>query len=141
MSNTANLNKSFPNNDFFEVELAVIERDTAQYRKERLDKLVLELQSKSNLIAEKPTEPPHPQTVKEVTFSTLVYAPQQGAKLGSYEIANKPRVDSNRWIYAYNILRQNNATIQDRYHEEGYEYSYWLYGEEKIYRQKLKEKT
>jgi hypothetical protein len=80
-------------------------------------------------------------TVQEVTFTTLRFEPQQGAKLGEYEVAYKQNNLQDKWSSAYNILRNSNATIKDRYHGEGYESSYWIYGEGKIYRQKLKPKT
>ena len=76
----------------------------------------------------------------EQTFTVLRYDPQQGAKLGEFEVAQKTNNLSDKWNSAYNILKANNATIKDRYHGEGYQYSYWLYIEEKIYRQKLKPK-
>jgi hypothetical protein len=79
--------------------------------------------------------------VQEVTFTTLRFETQQGAKLGEYEIAYKQSNLSDKWQSAYNILRNSNATIKERYHGEGYQFSYWLYGEEKIYCQKLKPKT
>ena len=140
MINTANLNKSFSNNDL-EVALAVIERDTAQYRKERLDKLILELQSKSSFIPEKPAVPKQSSAVLEANFSTLKFEPQEGTKLGNFEVAHKQNNFPDKWQPAYNILNVNNATIQNRYHGEGYVFSYWLFNEGKIYRQKLKEKT
>jgi hypothetical protein len=76
--------------------------------------------------------------VKELTFSTLKFELLQGAKLGEYEIAYKANNLEDKWRSAYNILRNSNATIKDRYHGEDYQYSYWLYDEDKIYRQKLK---
>jgi hypothetical protein len=79
--------------------------------------------------------------VQEVTFTTLKFETQQGAKLGQFEVAHKQNNLSDKWQSAYNILRVNNATIKDRYHGEGYQYSYWLFGEDKIYRQKLKPKS
>jgi hypothetical protein len=75
--------------------------------------------------------------VQEITF-TLNYEVQQGAKLGEYEIAHKLSNLEDKWRPAYAILRNNNSTINDRYYGETYQYSYWLYGENKIYRQKLK---
>ncbi len=78
--------------------------------------------------------------VGEVNFTTLKFEPQQGAKLGDYEIAHKASNLDDKWRSAYNILRNSNATIKDRYHGQDYQYSYWLYGEDKIYRQKLKPK-
>jgi hypothetical protein len=77
----------------------------------------------------------------ETTFSILHFEPQQGAKLGEYEVANKTNNLPDKWSSGYNILRDCNATIKDRYHGEGYQHSYWLYVEDKIYRQKLKPKT
>jgi len=79
--------------------------------------------------------------VQEATFTTLRFEAQQGAKLGSFDIAYKQNNLSDKWQSAYNILRNSNATIKDRYHGEAYQYSYWLYAEDKIYRQKLKPKT
>jgi hypothetical protein len=76
--------------------------------------------------------------VQELTFNTLKFEAQKGAQLGDYEIAHKSGNLEDKWRPAYNILRNSNATIKDRYHGEGYEYSYWLYGQDKIYRQKLK---
>ncbi len=76
----------------------------------------------------------------ELNFSTLKFEAQQGAKLGEFEIAHKANNLEDKWRPAYNILRNSNATIKDRYHGETYEYSYWLFDEDKIYRQKLKPK-
>ncbi|MCW4008681.1 MAG: hypothetical protein NWF09_08370 [Candidatus Bathyarchaeota archaeon] len=78
--------------------------------------------------------------VQEATFSILRFEPQQGAKLGEYEIAYRAGNLEDKWRSAYNILCNSNATMQNRYHGEGYQYSYWLYGEDRIYRQKLKPK-
>jgi len=78
---------------------------------------------------------------KELTFSTLKFELLQGAKLGDYEVAYKQNNLSDKWQSAHNILRVNNSTIKDRYHCETYQYSYWLYCEDKIYRQKLKPKA
>jgi hypothetical protein len=79
-------------------------------------------------------------TVNEATFTALKFEAQQGAKLGDYETANKTNNIENKWQPAYNILQNSNATIKDRLHGQNYQYSYWLFGEDKIYRQKLKPK-
>lgn len=79
--------------------------------------------------------------VAEINFTILRFEKQQSLKLGEYEIAYKQNNLDDKWRQAYNILRNNNATIKDRYQGEGYQYSYWLYGEDKIYRQKIKPKT
>lgn len=78
--------------------------------------------------------------VKEETFNILKFEKQQGAKIGQYEVAYKANNIEDKWTQAYNILKQENATINSRYHGEAYQHSYWLYGEGKIYRQKLNRK-
>ena len=82
-----------------------------------------------------------PAAVSEVTFNILKFEAQQGAKLGEYAVAYKASNIEDKWTHAYNVLRNSNATIKDRYHGEGYEFSYWLYGADKIYRQKLEPKA
>ncbi|MCL5949793.1 MAG: hypothetical protein M1490_04890 [Candidatus Bathyarchaeota archaeon] len=79
--------------------------------------------------------------IQESNFNVLKFETQQSAKLGEYEVAYKQGNPADKWSSVYNILKGGNATIQDRYYCEGYQYSYWLYGEDKIYRQKLKPKT
>lgn len=76
----------------------------------------------------------------ESIFAELHFESLQGAKLGDYEVAYKTSNVADKWISAYNVLRTCNATIKDRFHGEGYRYCYWLYVEDKIYRQKLKPK-
>lgn len=76
--------------------------------------------------------------VKEETFSILKYEKQQGNRLGEFEVAYQTHNIPEKWSHAYGILRRNNATINNRYHGTSYTYSYWLYGDGKIYRQKLK---
>jgi hypothetical protein len=75
-----------------------------------------------------------------VTFNILKFEVQQGAKIGEYEVAYQPNNIAEKWNSAYNVLRSSNATIKDRYYGKGYVYAYWLYGEGKIYRQKLRGK-
>ena len=87
-------------------------------------------------LGEKPQQ--QPAAVTEVTFTTLRFDALRGAKIGDYEVAYKASNLPDKWQQAYNILRQSNATIQTRYRGAGYAHSYWLFGEGKIYRQKLK---
>ena len=79
--------------------------------------------------------------VNEETFLGLKFEAQQGSKLGSFEVAYKANTEnpSDKWQNAYDLLSKGNATIKDRYHGKSYEFAYWLYGEGKIYRQKLKQ--
>lgn len=76
--------------------------------------------------------------VKEETFTCLKFDKQQGTRLGEFEVAGKASNLVDKFSHAYGVLRANNATIQSRYHGPSYAYSYWLYGEDKIYRQKMK---
>jgi hypothetical protein len=82
-----------------------------------------------------------PAAVKETTFTTLKWDAQKGSKLGDFEVAYKASNIEDKWQHAFNILRNSNATIKERYHGESYSHSYWVYGQDKIYRQKLKPKT
>ena len=75
--------------------------------------------------------------VQETTFAILKFESQQGARIGEYEVAYKASNIEDKWQHALNILRNSNATIKDRYHGEDYQFGYWLYGQDKIYRQKL----
>ena len=74
--------------------------------------------------------------VNELTFSTLKWDPQKGAQLGEFDVAYKAGNIEEKWQHAFNILRSANATIKGRCHGTGYSYSYWVYGQDKIYRQK-----
>lgn len=76
--------------------------------------------------------------VKEETFISLKFDKQQGTRLGEFEVAYKASNLPEKFSHAYGVLRANNATIKSRYHGPGYAYRYWLYGEDKIYRQKKK---
>jgi hypothetical protein len=76
--------------------------------------------------------------VLEETFNILKFEPQQGARIGEFEIASKVNNAAEKWTQAFNLLVKSNATIKDRYHGREYVYSYWIFGEGKIYRQKLK---
>jgi len=81
-----------------------------------------------------------PTTTQETTFNILKFDPQKGAQLGDYEVAYKTNNNEATWTIAFNVLKHQNATIKDRFHQEGYQHSYWLFGEGKIYRQKMKPK-
>jgi hypothetical protein len=141
-SNTPFKHKDFaPNLNDLEILLLLIERDTAQFKKERIDELLNTVgQAKGYQDAEKKTcaESSKGTAVTEVTFNILKFEAQEGAKLGNYEMAAKTSNLEEKWTHAYNILRNSNATISARYFGKGYIFSYWIYGEDKIYRQKLK---
>ncbi len=79
-----------------------------------------------------------PAVVNETTFSILKWDPQKGAQLGDFEVAYKASNLEDKWQPAFNILRNSNAVIKNRYSGAEYCYAYWIYGNNKIYRQKLK---
>jgi hypothetical protein len=88
----------------------------------------------------KEAKPPKKETpsVVEQTFLCLKFEPQQGQRIGPYDVAYEPQNLPSNWTHAMNILKANNAVIEKRYRGPGYQYSYWLFGDHKIYRQKLK---
>lgn len=90
-------------------------------------------------IADQPSQN-QPESTPENIFSVLTFEQREGARLGEYETAQKTTNPTEAWNKAVSILEKNQSTISSRYHEEGYTYSYWLYGEnhDRIYRQKLK---
>jgi hypothetical protein len=88
----------------------------------------------------KTSEAAQEAAVREETFS-LNFEPQQGTRIGPFDVAHKACNSSEKWTIAYNILKQSNASINARYHGQGYVYAYWLFGQDRIYRQKLKPKA
>jgi len=76
--------------------------------------------------------------VKEETFTVLKFEKQRGNKIGEFEVAYKANNIPEKFQRAYNILEKNNATISNRYRGDGYIFTHWLYGKDKIYRQKMK---
>jgi hypothetical protein len=82
---------------------------------------------------------PAPAAMKEDVFAGLVWESQEGKQIGLYEVAYKANNEPNRWTPAHEFLEKNKAAINARYHGEGYVHSYWLYHDNKIYRQKLKQ--
>jgi len=76
--------------------------------------------------------------VREETFYILKWEAQKGSKIGDFEVATKANNPEDKWAHAHNILKASNATISNRYHGPNYVYAYWLYQEDKIYRQILK---
>jgi hypothetical protein len=87
----------------------------------------------------KPQEPT--SFAKEETFTVLKFEPAKGERLGEFEVAYKSSNSPDKWSQAYNILRQNNAVINSRYCGSNYSFCYWLYGEDRIYRQRRKQQT
>jgi hypothetical protein len=84
----------------------------------------------------------HGAAVKEEVFlKLLAWEPSKGEKLGDYETTSrKANNNSDTFNHAYNVLKANNAAINNRFHGEGFTYTFWLYVEKPdvIYRQVLK---
>jgi hypothetical protein len=80
-------------------------------------------------------------TISEEPFLGLRWEKKQGARLKEYEFTSKVANDGNDdFHHCLNILKANRATINNRFHCEGWKYSYWLYANKPgvIYRQQLK---
>jgi hypothetical protein len=82
-------------------------------------------------------EPTQQKTVSEQAFN-LKFVEHTGSKLNEYATAERKDNDEQAWLQAFNILKQNDSTINERFHAAGYVYSYWIYNE-RIFRQKLKQ--
>lgn len=79
--------------------------------------------------------------VKEETFTVLNFEKQTGAKIGEFEVISKTNNIPEKFQRAFTILEKSNATISNRYHGEGYGFSYWMHEcGERIFRQALKSK-
>jgi len=120
----------------FEISMLVLERDVSQYRVERIDELLNKIgETKGFADAEKK---PIATFVPQETFTILKFEPAKGERLGEFEVAHKNNNLPDKWSHAFNILRTNNAVINSRYCGPDYHFSYWLYGADRIYRQKKK---
>ncbi len=84
--------------------------------------------------------PPGAVAVKEETFLTLKFDAIKSDRLVGLEAASKSNNLADKWNSAFNILRQSNSTIKSRYRGDNYEFSYWIYGDDRIFRQPLKQK-
>ena len=124
----------------FEISKLLIRRNCLKFEIEQLDELLNKIGEAKGLadVAQKAGAKTQSAAVDETTFQILKFEPQQGAKLGDYETADRKGNIPEKFQYALGVLSKSNATIQSRYHGQGYVYGYWLYGSDKIYRQKLK---
>jgi hypothetical protein len=82
--------------------------------------------------------PPEFKAIPETVFSRLAFEPHVGEKLKEYEIAQAKNNKQKEFDEAFAILKEANATINNRFHQDGYVFSYWLYSQA-IFRQKLKQ--
>lgn len=78
--------------------------------------------------------------LSEETFNVLKWQSEKGSRLGVYEIAYRSQNVLENWQHCFNILKANNATIANSFHEESYQFRYWIYPEkydDRIFRKKL----
>jgi len=85
-----------------------------------------------------PAEVRQASAVKEETFLTLKWVDQKGEKLGQYETADKKDNPGDSWQSVFNILQKSEASISKRYRGPQYQHGYWLFGQDRIFRQRLK---
>jgi hypothetical protein len=124
-----------------ELLIVVANRDIAHFAMGRWDEIINKSGEAQGFLESAKQAPKPPKTesavVNESVFLQLCWEPQHSEKMGDYDIAAQKNCDA-KFADAIKILQTSNATIKDRYHGEGYQYSYWLYGEGRIFRQKLK---
>lgn len=125
----------------FEIQMLILERNACQYKVEQIDELLNKIGEAKGLQDSSSHQTSHISkvTVQELAFSVLKWLPQEGEKIGAFETTSKADSDQVKWSTAYDELKKAGATIKDRYHGTGYQYSYWLFGQDKIYRQKHKQ--
>jgi hypothetical protein len=75
-------------------------------------------------------------SVSEEIFSTLKYKSRTGY-IGPYQVALKSNNGPEKWSAAFAILKNAGATLRSQYQGTGYQFSYWIYGCDKIYRTKV----
>jgi len=81
--------------------------------------------------------------ISEEPFFALKWDKKEGNKLKEYETTTKAQNSgSDNFHHCLNILTRNKATIQNRFHDKGWGFSYWLYPQREgtIYRQILPKK-
>lgn len=90
-----------------------------------------------------PTETKPKALLPEEAFHILKWQDEKGSRLGDFQCAYKNGNFAEKWNHCFNILRKNNSTIANSFHEEGYVYRYWIYPDkysDRIFRKKLNEK-
>jgi hypothetical protein len=76
----------------------------------------------------------------EDQFLSLKWEKKQGTKLKEFEVSTKTlNSSSESFQHCFNILKRNNATINNRFHDANWQYAYWLYNDA-IFRQVLSKK-
>ncbi len=80
--------------------------------------------------------------LSEKPFTILKWQDEKGSRLGGFQVAYKTHNLPDNWHHAYGILKANVSLISEPFHEEGYEYRYWIYPEkyeDRIFRKRLVE--
>ena len=126
----------------FEIQMLILEADSCRRKAEAIDELLNRIgQAKAQQDnGSHKTNGAAKATLQELAFTALKWLPQEGGKIGPFETATKQDNDQVKFSTDYDELGKANATIKDRYHGPDYQHSYWLFGQDKIYRQKHKQK-
>lgn len=139
MSEAASSDQEYTARLAFQRDIHQILEETHRKLRERKDEEINRIGQKLGVQEAETSRPKETQTfVDETNFKILKFEDAKGERLGEFQIAHKSSNLPDKWSGAHNILGQANATIKERYHGPNYEFAYWLYGEDKIYRQKRK---
>ncbi len=125
----------------YEIAVLLIDRNNCLSKANEINELLNRIgEAKGYNENQDSTTSKAPAAASELNFTPLKFEIQIGTKLGEFEAAYKADNPEDKWTQAYNILKISKATINERYHKEGYQHSYWLFEGNKIYRQPLKPK-
>jgi hypothetical protein len=80
--------------------------------------------------------------ILEDRFNFLKWQDEKGVRLGDYQVSFTKHNVPESWSHAFNFLKANNSFIANPFHEEGYEFVYWIYPQkysDRIFRKRLSE--
>jgi hypothetical protein len=80
--------------------------------------------------------------IPEDSFNVLKWQDERGVRLGDYQVAFTKHNVPESWSYAFSVLKANNSFIANPFHEQGYEFWYWIYPQkysDRIFRKRLSE--
>jgi hypothetical protein len=80
--------------------------------------------------------------IPEERFNFLKWQEEKGSRLGDFQVAYAKLNVPESYSHAFNVLKANNSFIANPFHEEGYEFGYWIYPQkysDRIFRKRLSE--
>lgn len=123
----------------YEIEFSFPYGTTADEFETARKKALEAVQGWLNEEKEEVVKPSGQTCLSEECFNILKWEPSKGEKLGEFEVATKISNLLEKWSHAFNILKANNATINNHFSREDFLHNYWLYLEKydgKIFRKK-----